>query len=378
MNRDVLWIWLRAAVGEPIGMWRLYQKTKNIETIYEATAEQYKAWGITSDKRIRLLLQKDLRQAQNIAGICENFSIGIMTIEDADYPPLLREIPVPPCLLFYVGDFSAISRAPMVTMLGTRKCDIYGAAQAKEVTEKLCRLGLTPVCGCADGIETAVQQAATDLGMPSIMVMPAGLLTYSGTRKRMMSRVSRFGAVISECLPSENMGKNGYPARNRIMAGLSPAGILIQAPRESGAFSIAGTMVEYNREVFAMPGAVGNPLSAGAHELIRQGAPMYETAEDILSVYLKDYKEALSDYVVETSDDFAAFVQSTVETPRRENGLDDELQQQIYAALTEAPAYAAAIAEKLGKSASQVISALSVMELYDLVESGPGGTYKIK
>jgi DNA processing protein len=206
----------------------------------------------------------------------------IMRSQDPDYPALLLQIPAPPPLLYVHGDTSILSE-PQLAMVGSRNPSASGQRTATEFARHLSAAGLIITSGLALGIDAASHQGALDTGSPTIAVMGTGLDRVYPARHRDLARqIAEQGALVSEFPVGTPPLAENFPRRNRIISGLSLGTLVVEAALRSGSLISARNAGEQGREVFAIPGSIHNPLARGCHHLIRQGAKLVETAQDVI------------------------------------------------------------------------------------------------
>lgn len=207
---------------------------------------------------------------------------SLITLEDPSYPVRLAEIYDPPLALFARGDLLERDEAS-VAIVGTRRASPYGAHMAEKFGRDLAARGVTVVSGMALGVDSAAHRGAIDAGGRTIAVLGCGVdVAYPPQNAELAREIEKNGCVISQFLMGVKPSPGHFPYRNRIISGLSLGTLVIEAPKESGALITARQAAEQGREVFAVPGQVGSRNSEGPHSLIREGAKLAETAEDIL------------------------------------------------------------------------------------------------
>ena len=211
--------------------------------------------------------------------------VTVVTILDPDYPPLLREIDAPPAVLYLKGEKS-IDTARAIAVVGTRRSSQYGRAVAERLAYGLGRVGLVVVSGLAIGIDAAAHRGALKAGAKTVAVPGSGFgHLYPVRNKRLADRICASGTLASEYPLDTRPARWTFPQRNRILSGLSRGVVVVEAPERSGALITARLALEQGREVFAVPGAVTSTASVGTNRLIRDGAKLVETLEDILSEF---------------------------------------------------------------------------------------------
>ena len=207
---------------------------------------------------------------------------GVLTLNDPGYPKLLREIHDPPPLLFYRGE-PRLFNHPQLAIVGSRNPSHNGEETAREFAKHLSHAGFVITSGLALGIDTAAHLGALAARKLTIAVAGTGLDRVYPARNRPLAHdIADHGVLISEFPPGTPPLAANFPRRNRIISGLSVGTLVVEAARQSGSLITARTAMEQSREVFAIPGSIHNPLARGCHALIRQGAKLVETANDIM------------------------------------------------------------------------------------------------
>jgi DNA processing protein len=208
--------------------------------------------------------------------------VTLITTEDPAFPPLLRDIPNPPVLLFLKGELLPRDEVALA-VVGTRRCDSYGLRVTREITGELASRGVTIVSGLAHGIDAAAHQAAMAAGGRTIAFLPCGFETiYPPEHTSLAEEITQSGAVLTEFTYHVRAIPRCFPPRNRLVSGCALGVLLVQAPAKSGAMITVRLALEQNREVFAVPGRVNEMASEGPHRLIIDGAKLVRHAEDIL------------------------------------------------------------------------------------------------
>ncbi|GAA0713128.1 DNA-processing protein DprA [Dokdonella soli] len=208
---------------------------------------------------------------------------ALLTFDTSDFPALLNEIPSPPAALFVAGDASALWR-PQIAIVGSRNASQGGLATAAAFARALAAAGFAVTSGLAEGIDGAAHTATLDAGDITIAVLGTGPdLVYPPKHRELAARIAMQGALVSEFPPGTPGQPTHFPRRNRIIAGLSLGTLVVEAGVRSGSLITARNASESGREVFAIPGSIHNPLARGCHQLIRSGAKLVETAEEIIS-----------------------------------------------------------------------------------------------
>jgi DNA processing protein len=206
----------------------------------------------------------------------------ILTLADADYPPALLEITDPPTLLYAKGDVSLLSR-PALAIVGARSATAQGADNAEAFARALAEAGLVIVSGLALGIDTAAHRGALEVGGKTVAVIGTGAdRVYPARNRALAHRIVEHGVIVGEFPLGTPPVAANFPRRNRIIAGLARGVLVVEAATNSGSLITARLAGENGREVLAIPGSIHAPMSRGCHRLIRDGARLVETAQDVL------------------------------------------------------------------------------------------------
>jgi DNA processing protein len=281
-----------------------------------------------------------------------------------DYPPLLRESPDAPGVLYVRGDVRILSE-PQLAMVGSRNPTAGGRATAREFAMFFANAGITITSGLALGIDTACHEGALAGSGPTVAVLGCGLdQIYPRENQALADRIAATGALITEFPPGSSPLPAYFPQRNRIIAGLSHGTLVVEAAQRSGSLITARLAGVAGREVFAIPGSIHNPLARGCHQLIRQGAKLVEHPEDVLS----ELKISLVAQLVASAPGAP---------PRPQQGappLDKEYKI-LLDALAFEPASVDSLIERTGMNSESIASMLLILELDGHVAPHPGGRY---
>lgn len=221
--------------------------------------------------------------AAELAYIESQPSLHCLTYDNPLYPRLLREIPRPPPLLYVRGDPTCLS-LPQLAIVGSRNPSGGGSENAERFAHYLAERGFAITSGLALGIDAAAHRGALRAGGKTIAVMGTGIDLIYPSRHRQLAQeiVESGGALVSEFPLGTSSHASNFPQRNRIISGLSGGTLVVEAAVQSGSLITASYALQHDREVFAIPGSIHNPLARGCHQLIRQGATLVETAQDIV------------------------------------------------------------------------------------------------
>lgn len=235
------------------------------------------------ERSVRELL--DTRTTLDLPAIMEGLERSgarITVVTDNGYPSLLREIAAPPPVLYYRGELIETDRTA-VAIVGTRRMTPYGREMTARIASELARAGVTVVSGLARGVDGVAHQAALDAGGRTIAVLGSGVnQIYPPEHRSLAHRIAEQGAVLSDYVPDTPPDGVNFPPRNRIISGLSLAVVVIEAPDRSGALITVDFAADHGRDVFAVPGPVNAANSNGCNRLLREGARLVRSADDIL------------------------------------------------------------------------------------------------
>ena len=215
--------------------------------------------------------------------LIQEYGCQVLTLYDAAYPALLKEIDTPPIVLYIRGELTSEDSLSLA-LVGSRDAKDYGRKASYRLSYQLAQRGLTIVSGLAKGIDTAAHRGALESGGRTIAVMGSGLsFVYPATNTDLAEKITASGALISE-FPMETIPKpKNFPRRNRIISGLTLGTVVVEASNRSGALITARLAGEQGREVFAVPGEIFSELSTGTHKLINNGAKLVNTVDDLLN-----------------------------------------------------------------------------------------------
>lgn len=222
------------------------------------------------------------RQIENALDWLSQDGHALATLADAHYPQLLLQIPDPPPMLYVLGDANHLNR-PALAIVGSRNATPQGIANARSFARAASDAGLIVVSGLALGIDTAAHEGALDGSGTTVAVLGCGVdIVYPRSNAALARKIETRGTIISEFALGMPPLTANFPRRNRIISGLSQGCLVVEATLPSGSLITARLAAEQGREVFAIPGSIHSPFARGCHALIRQGAKLVETAEDVL------------------------------------------------------------------------------------------------
>jgi len=365
MNETEAWlVLLHAPQLGPATYQSLLQCFKNPLQVLEASSTQLKASGLKKNT-IAYLQRADTQQIQADLEWLSADTHHIITLHDERYPALLATIHDPPPVLFVRGDPDYLQQ-PQLAMVGSRNPTAAGKKTAYEFARHLSNSGITITSGLAEGIDGACHQGALGCLAGTIALVAHGLdIVYPASHQKLAEEIIQSGAVVSEMPIGTKPHRGLFPKRNRIISGLSLGTLVVEAALKSGSLITARQALEQGREIFAIPGSIHNPLAKGCHQLIRQGAKLVETAEDIL--------EELATHVQPLNTP----TRTQPNTTNNKQALDPD-HQKLLKCLAYDPMPIDEIVINSGFSAAEVASMLLILELKGSVVSTNGRYTKVQ
>lgn len=322
------------------------------------------------EKGLALLRHALADEARLLGGLAKK-KMALVLREDAQYPPLLRQIAHPPHLLYVYGETDLTDRFP-VAVVGTRRASAYGLTHTREIAAELAQTGVCVVSGLALGIDAAAHTGALDGGGRTVAVLGSALdKPYPQENKPLMRRIlESSGSVVSEYAPGTPPSRYSFLQRNRIIAGMCLGTLVTEGPRRSGALNTATRTLENGREVFALPGNVDSPGAQLPNMLISEGARLVTGAADILSALVIEPKDA-----PKAAQAAVAPMEAPAEKKPHIPGGLDETQRAICAALLAGEADFDALCAVSGLESDELGALLIEMEMDGLVTPLAGTRY---
>ena len=417
------WIWLSERCGVASRDFaRLYEKYEDPFDLYRMDTEEIeRIEGIGNSLKIKLF-DKSLVSAYDTLKYCKKKKVDIVTYKDKRYPSRLKNIQDPPALLYVLGRLPNMNDRLCVGIVGTRDMSEYGRDMSYKISYELASARAVIVSGMALGVDGVAAVGALSAGGETVAVLGCGIsVVYPKAHARLMEEIARQGAVVTEYPPFEKPHGYNFPKRNRIISGLCQGLLVVEGSAGSGSLITAKHAIEQGREVFALPGKINESNSEGPNELIKNGASVALSADDIVTNFdflyhdCIDYKglrisktektdvdRALAKYKVgnEYSSKRESFSErseaaetlaerQTVSAPEPSvtekseapcvsaqliSGLD-EISRRVYESLPVGRAVSADALTVDGAGIGDIITALTMLEISGLAESLPGGLY---
>ncbi len=333
--------------GDPVSVLQASaEELQRVPGIGPETAKAIAQWEETVD------LQAELRRIRE-------YGCTVLIPEDEDYPPLLRELYDPPIVLYVKGKLEPRDRNA-IAIVGSRRATHYGLEVARKLAYQLAYAGVTVVSGGARGIDSAAHQGALTAKGRTLAVLGSGLnVVFPPENAELFERIAANGALLTQFPFNRHPDRQTFPIRNRIISGLSLGTVVVEAPMNSGALITANMATEQGRLVFAVPGRIDSPTSKGCHDLIKKGAKLCESVEDILSEFEYLFPPARS-------------TASAISNPQLLTLQLNENEQRVYEALGTEERHIDDIIRSTGLPPAIVNATLFQLELKHLVHQLPG------
>jgi DNA processing protein len=286
--------WLALYLCKGLGVKTLLALSNNLslDSLFDLSVVQLQTLGLTL-KQATHLKQTQWQTIERYQKVISEQSIVVINFFDSQYPDQLKHIASAPLLLFCKGDTGLLS-TPQIAIVGSRNATPIGLEIAAEFAYQLTLAGITVTSGMARGIDGAAHKGALAGVGKTIAVLGTGVdVYYPKSHKLLTNQVLESGLLVSEFLPGTAASAHNFPRRNRIISGLSLGVLIVEAEIKSGSLITVRYALEQNKDVFAVPGSIRNPLSEASHFLIKQGAKLVENVTDILDEVSFSYQDGL-------------------------------------------------------------------------------------
>ncbi|MDQ6986604.1 MAG: DNA-processing protein DprA [Mariprofundaceae bacterium] len=356
LTADWLRLSLTPGVGPRTGR-QLVAACGGIRKLWQRPASELKNIEGVGNKLVATLQTSRQQEAASIIAQCSAAGITLLCPEDAHYPSDLAQTDDAPLILFCRGDTSALNHSRLLAIVGARKASSEGRLLTRRWSRHLSMRGIAIVSGMAYGIDAAAHGGALQGEAPTLAVLGCGLAApFSPEQQRQIEAVAAQGCMISEFLPAAEARPENFPRRNRIIAGLAVATLVVEADIRSGSLITARLAADYGRDVLAVPGSVMNGQHAGCHQLLRDGAMLVETPDDILRC-------------------MGWHVSSGAKRVRHQAANENEAK--ILAALQDNILHIDALTEHCDLTVPELSPILLGLELIGVVEALPGSRYTL-
>ncbi|MFK8069089.1 MAG: DNA-processing protein DprA [Gammaproteobacteria bacterium] len=346
----------------------LLEKFESPKQVFNAPAAELKHAGLTSTA-VNQIKNADHQLEEDMGWLDAHSRHHIITLHDYRYPSLLKELNDPPILLYVNGDPELLTK-PQLSIVGSRSATPGGLQIAREFAQSLSSAGLAVTSGLALGVDAAAHEGALVAYGKTIAVLGTGPdRIYPARHLKLAEQIVETGTIVSEFVPGTTPRKENFPRRNRVISGLSLGTLVVEAAKQSGSLITARFALEQGKEVFAIPGSIRNPQTKGCHALIREGAKLVESVEDIIEDLGPLYGASISDQTVTQA--------NAPSIPKDDLTLQGD-QKRLMEGLGYDPISVDEIVGQTGLTASNVSSILLALEIEGYVESQPGGRYTRK
>ncbi len=367
--------WLRLALAPGLGaagVQSLLERWGNVEAVCQQSESTLISAGLTPETA-RCIQNPDSERMAQAENWLTRPNHHLLHAGHSDYPPLLSEAPGAPPVLFVAGNPGLLGM-PQLAVVGSRSATANGIETAGLFARHLGNGGFTITSGLALGIDAAAHQACIANGTPTIAVCGTGPdRVYPAVHAELAAAIVDQGALVSEFPPGTEALKSHFPRRNRIISGLSRGTLVVEAGIRSGALITARFASEQGREVFAVPGSIHSAQSKGCHRLIKQGAKLVETADDIIEDLLPAIRDELNALQNDRPDE------AVIESPKNEPiSAADPSYEKLLSGMGWDPVSVDVLVERCGLTAGEVSSMLLILELENQVETLAGGRYQRK
>ncbi|MBE6630107.1 MAG: DNA-protecting protein DprA [Ruminococcaceae bacterium] len=425
MQHEENWIALAQILGPRSAHLKpLLEAFQTPEKIFEADEDALRAVipDIGAGLLRSLLTRRAAHEAREILLWCHRDGVRILPFDSAEYPAMLRELDEPPAVLYCRGKLPDFNTRAVVGVVGPRRADAYGEQVAYTLSFELAAAGVVILSGMAEGIDGVATAAAICAGGTPVAVLGCGIdVTYPRHHGKLMAECAERGAVITEFAPGTPPNGYNFPMRNRLISALSDEVLVVQAGAHSGALITARYALTQGRPLYAVPGNITSPLSEGTNRLLQSGAFPALGAIDLLAPLRARYHDTLCEKSFEEATQYAALdteklyrlgvrvtknekepvgegAEASPKKPRRErkkrSAKEKEAppektesvpdtsaltprQREIYDMLPRTPFTVDVLTER-GIPVSEAASTLTLLEIYGLLGSRPGGTFELK
>ncbi len=363
------YIWLTQALGyNNHKIKTVYDMYDNVGDFFNGGVDEWRLLGIFNNKEIESMESVNISAADGIILKCNQLGISVISIDDPLYPDRLRDIYAPPAVLYVSGKLPDFNNLLTIGMIGTRNATSYGVMASHIISGSLAKLGVIIVSGGAIGIDKASHIGAMEGGGITVCVLGCGInYPYLMQNAQMRKNILYSGgALISEYPPDYPAAKYTFPARNRIISGLSNGVVIVEAGEKSGSLITASTATEQGRDVFAVMGNITSRYSEGTNRLIKDGALPVMSYKDIIENYPQ--------YNIDCKENSSCVMNEPV---HKENiGVSDNAKA-VYYEITSKPVHIDALVSKTKLPVNIVLQSITELELSGLVEALRGRMYKL-
>ncbi len=345
----------------------LFQRFGSLSQAWSASEADLRRAGLEGQPLANLLKTRQQIDLNAALARIQRANAAAVTLAMNGYPPLLRDISDAPPLLYVRGEIIEADRGA-VAIVGTRTATRYGIDVSYKLARELAQEGVTVISGLAQGIDAAAHRGALDGGGRTIAVLGNGIdSVYPSQNRDLAAQIAVRGALVTEFPIGAKPEAHHFPRRNRVISGMSLGVLIVEAPEKSGALITASAALEQGRDVFAVPGDILRPSSAGANRLIQDGAKLIMDVRDILEelTLIADYEPSST----------ATPPAKPSHAPKPPEDFDSDIERRIYAMLSTDPVHVDDLIRASGLGAGDVLATLTLLELKDLARNVGGMQY---
>ncbi len=420
MADSLYWVWLAENIGAGSKAYGpLLERFGSAYEIYRADEEELYKIPDVDEGVYERLCDKDLGTAHKIINYCTRNGVGILTYDSEKFPERLKTIRNSPVVLYYKGRLPDFDRRLCIAVVGTRKMTDYGEQASYRMSYELASAGTVIVSGMALGVDGIASCAAIEAGGVTCAVLGSGIdVVYPREHKKLMDKILEKGAVITEYAPGTPPIGYHFPTRNRIISGLCQGTLVVEADAKSGALITANEALYQGRDVYALPGNIDGVNSAGTNKLLKEGAKIVTNAEDIIADHEFLYSDSISYERLKNSRDNSYYDRDAVErlnvcsrpsskvarsdlrneiaakqekaVPKKEKGLFggilkskkeadtsllDDISKRVYELIPDDGSVSADTISRSGIPVSDIMTALTLLEINGFINALPGGLY---
>lgn len=379
------WVWYSLVLGAAARIDDIICAYPDPQELYEASRKEMVISGVVTQKIMRRIAATPMKNAENIVEICKKNGWSILTPDSAEYPYELRRLIDMPLVLYVDGDVSCLDSEIAIGVVGTRKPSGESVDIAMKISAQAAAAGAVVVSGGALGIDSAAHEGALLAKGKTVCVLGCGLGTdYLRENEALRRQISKSGALVTEYPPFTPASRYTFPARNRIISGLSKGVLVVEAGEKSGSLITARRASEQGKEVYAIPGSVLSTAYTGANKLIRDGAKAVSNAEDILIPYSVMYPDIINlKKIAGLPEEFRIVKppEEKKEPPKEKKPLAGNIPPEaaaVYEFFGDSPLHPNEISAMSGMPLSKVISALFKLEVEDYIVQTDGKNYILK
>ena len=412
MDKTLLWVWLSLHMKQGTHIYKyLLDEFGDIESIYDCVDADVAHIPWLYDNHKRKILDKNLDRAKEVVRWCQKAGVKILTLEDDEFPKKLMEIKECPGVLYYLGDLPEFNKELCIGVVGTRDMTVYGEEAAFEMGYCLSKGGALVVSGGAIGIDSTAQKGALAADCRTVTILGSGIdVLYPYQNKELFIKIAQSGVIITEYPPHTPPNGYNFPVRNRLISGISNGLVVVEADRNSGAMITAEKAILQGRPLYSVPGPIGRFQSTGTNSLIRSGAKSVTSALDVLEEYLEEYSDIIQITSSKEKPDLTLLHDDRVKddnkikkylgaighnikkkikksnfktnTAQKNNKIEinslnlDENTKTVYEFMESGKRYNADSFDELGLSSSVILSSFTLLEIYNVIKSLPGGFYE--